>query len=359
MKKYVMLLAIIVLALSGMQVSAVTGEGELLEDYKDYEERFAEVASVKDISKKGFQVIEEQIFPVLLESFGEQELQFVPAMEPEYHRLLIFVVDAEGNVVYKCNQLATNQLYKGSMEQPTEGIAAVAFQDVNGDELTDIILITTCRNQTGEYAGKQYKTGDVLFQQEGDFYRDYRISDKINRFGMNRSAHCIVSFVRDGQSTEILYTAATEEELLKNGFDIIEEQCYRRNFEKLGKLRVVPGIFSISEYNVFMIYLVNEHGDIVWSFQPMGDYDILYALKGVACKDVDGDGMKDLVVLAKYSKEGRHGELLIETECAIYYQRTGGFDIDTGFGNYYQCTEETTMEELVPVIRGYWGWSTE
>ena len=95
------------------------------------------------------------------------------------------------------------------------------------------------------------------------------------------------SFVRDGNSTEFLYTAMTQKELLDHGFRIIEEQGYWRNFEKMGRLQVVPGTYTMADYNVFMIYLVNEQGYIVWSFQPMGEYDNLYALKGLVCKDVD------------------------------------------------------------------------
>lgn len=368
MKVYSMLLAgILAISLFGAEATAAIQtdkktevQGKLIKDfYEEYEARFKSIETVNDIEENGFTIIQEQSFPVILESFGEEELTFIPAMEETYKRLILFIADAEGQILYKCNQLATNQLYKGSLEQPTEGIAAVSFQDVNWDGLTDIILITTCRNETGEYAGKAYKTGDVLFQRGGGFYRDYRISDKINRFSMNKSAKCIISFVRDGQSTEFLYTASTEAELLENGFDIIEEQCYERNFEKLGKLRVVPGIFSISEYDVFMIYLVNEQGYIVWSFQPMGEYDNLYALKGMTGKDMDGDGMKDLVVLARYSYEDPEGNILVEPDCSIYYQRTGGFDIDTGFKAYYQCKEENTLEELVTIIRGYWGWKVE
>ena len=75
---------------------------------------------------------------------------------------------------------------------------------------------------------------------------------------MNKSVDFIASYVRDGNSTEILYTATTLEELLENGFQIIQEQCYYRSFEKQGFLQVVPGIIKMAEYNVFMIYLVNR-----------------------------------------------------------------------------------------------------
>lgn len=332
---------------------------EVLALYGAYRERFEEIDSVDDIEVYGYEIDETQMFPVSLESFGDTEVFFVSAMEKTYHRLALFLADEEGKILYKTNELETNYVYRGVLEQPNEKLASVSFQDVNYDGLKDIILISQCVNETGAYAGKAYKVGDVLFQKEGSFYRDWRISDKINRFGMNMSASCILSFVRDGNSTEFLYTATTLDELLDNGFTIIEEQAYTRNFEKMGRLRTVPGVFRISEYDYFMIYLVNGQGDIVWSFQPMKDYDNLYALKGVTGKDVDGDGMKDLVVLARYSKEDQDGNLVVESDCSIYYQRTGRFDTDVNFANYYTCSETDTLEALIAKIREYWGWKVD
>ena len=83
----------------------------------------------------------------------------------------------------------------------------------------------------------------------------------------------------------------------------------------------------------------------------MKDYDNLYALKGMTCRDMDGDGMKDIVVLARYSYAGPEGELLVETKCDIYYQRVDGFVEDTEFGKSYQCTEKDTMAGMVEIIR--------
>ena len=201
--------------------------------------------------------------------------------------------------------------------------------------------------------------GDVLFQNETGFYRDWRLSDKINRFGMNKSIRFIVSFLEDGYSTEFLYTAATLDELKEHGFKVVAEQSYWRKFEKLGNLLVVPGTYRMAEYTVFMVYLVNEQGYIVWSFQPMGDYENLYALKGVACRDIDGDGMKDLAVLARYSYEGKDGETIQENDYSIYYQKTGGFYQETEFKKQYQSKDDSTMEELVEKARAYWGWRQE
>ena len=108
-----------------------------------------------------------------------------------------------------------------------------------------------------------------------------------------------------------------------------------------------------------MIYLVDEQGNIVWSFQPMGDYDNLYALKGITCRDIDGDGMKDLLVFARYSYEGSVDEVVIESDYQIYYQRTSGFETDTEVKRKVHCSEEDTVAELVEKARAYWGWSPE
>ena len=347
------------LCLCPLGALAQDGTQELVRQYEEYQSRFEAIENVGDISVNGYAAVEEQSFPVLLESFGEEEVTFLPIMEEEYNRLAILILDGRGNVLYKTNQLETNNRCLGELVQPNKGIAAVSFQDLDGDGLTDIILITNCENSQGEYAEKPYKTGDVLFQRDGGFYRDWRVSDKINRFSMNKSIDCIASYVRDGNSTEALYTASTLMELLESGFQIIEEQCYYRRFEKQGLLRVVPGVIRMGEYNVFMIYLVNEQGYIVWSFQPMGDYDNLYALKGMACRDLDGDGMKDLVVLGRYSYSGPEGKAVVDTRCSIYYQRTEGFAEDKEFESIRQCTEEDTVSGLVELIREYWGWPQE
>ena len=331
----------------------------LTERYEEYEAAFAAIEQVSDVEAQGYTVLTDQSFQdVIFESFGEEELTFLPILEKSYHRLGILIADKDGKVLYKTNQLETNYKWMGRLEQPTRDVSSVSFQDLNGDGLKDIVLITNCQNDTGIYAGKAYRVGDVLFQRDGSFYRDWRISDTINRFSMNRSVGIIVSYVRDGNSAETLYTANTLDQLLEDGFQIYQDQYRYRNFEKQGSLWVVPGIMPMGRYHIFMIYLVNEQNDIVWSFQPMKDYDSLYALKGSACQDLDGDGMKDLLFLSRFSYVGPDGNMKVDTVCNIYYQRTDGFEEDTEFGNTYECTEENTVSELVALIREYWGWTT-
>ncbi|MBR1853816.1 MAG: VCBS repeat-containing protein [Lachnospiraceae bacterium] len=280
-------------------------------------------------------------------------------MEEESHRAAVFLADQDGRIVYKTNRLECNYEMLGEMDQPIYDMVSVSFQDLNGDNLTDIILIAGCIQSVEDGQKNKYKIGEVLFQtEESNFYRDWWVNDKINRYGMNQSAKSIRSFIRDGQSTEFLYKATTEEELMENGFRVIEEQSHSRFFEKLGNLKLLPGFFSLGDYDIFMIYLINEQGAIVWSFEPMGEYDNLYALKGISTADLDGDGMKDILVLARYSKEQDDGSISIDTRYAIYYQRTDGFEQDTEFDLNLsdRSKEEQTVSNLVNEIRVYWGW---
>lgn len=339
--------------------------GSVAEEYVRYQSRLQNIEKITDLEENGFRLLEDQVFAMPLQKVPEDtpeeavdEVWFYAALDKQYHRLAVFLADDNGQILYKTDQLEANYCYPGELRQPIEKLASVSFQDVDNDSDTDIILIAQCHNDRGDYQEKSYKVGDVLFQEDGSFYRDYRISDKINRFDMNKNPACILNFVRDGRSTEFLYTAETYGELLSHNFRVIEEQSYTRNFEKLGKMKVVPGVYRMAEYDVFMIYLIDEQGNIVWSFQPMEDYDNLYALKGIQGKDLDGDGFKDLVVFAKYSYEGDLGELLVDTVCTVYYQRTAGFERDKDFTANYECTEEDTLEALVGKIRAYWGWQT-
>lgn len=333
-------------------------EEDVLAKYQEYQLRLDAIEYRADITDNGFEIVENQIFPIEVVGYGEVFL--IPAFEEAYNRLALFFATESGKIVYRTDQLETNSRLLGQLEQPECDIAAVSFRDLDEDGHMDIILITSCEGVGASYGGKTYKVGDVLFQdkRQAGFYRDYRISDKINRFGMNKSAEVITAFVRDGYSTEFLYTATTLEELLLQGLDIITEQCHFRTFGKLGRLQVVPGTYHIANFDVFLIYLVNEQGNIISSLQPMGDYDNLYALKGINCRDIDGDGLKDIVILARYSYE-EEGQIVIESDYSIYYQRTGGFSVDTDMKDRYRCSDDDTMELLVEKARAYWGWQAE
>ena len=247
-------------------------DDSVYEAYQEYSARLAAVSQASDIPACGFDIVEDQIFPFSLTvpadgagltdevsggpdaadetdragSTGNPDaadtagpdhadtaadddadtVYLIPAFDRNYDRLILFFADPDGTVFCKTDQLEMNYRNTGQLKQPNKSISAISFQDLNGDLLTDIIILTSCVNDDGAYARKSYKIGDVLFQkgQTAGFYRDYRISDKINRFGMNKSADEITAFVRDGSSAEFMYTASTLDELTSHGMRIIEEQ---------------------------------------------------------------------------------------------------------------------------------------
>lgn len=325
--------------------------------YREYRQRFDAVETREDTGAHGFEMIGPDIFYFEMEDIGMVAVTLT--FDSVYNRLVLFVSDDSGKVIYKTDQLETNYQRKGVLKQPNERLAAASFRDMDGDGLTDIALISSCRYGADRNTGRSYKVGDVLFQKKGTFYRDYRISHKLNRFGMNKSIRFITSYLREGYSTEFLYTSNTQKELVDSGIEIIPDHYYSVKFEKLGRLQLVPGTYRMAEYTVFMLYLVNEQGYIVWSFQPMGDYENLYALRGINCRDIDGDGLKDIVVLASYSYEGSDGETVVESDYSVYYQRTGGFYEDTDIKHEVQCSGGDTMSDLVERLRAYWGWNSE
>lgn len=334
-----------------------SGSDTIPQEYKLYRQRLDRVKHTTDLAAQGFDIVENQIFPLTME--GGRVLSLIPAYDKTYNRLVLFLADPTGEITFKTDQLETNDQRLGKLRQPNQRVAAVSFQDMNGDGLTDIVLITTCVNESGVYVGRPYKVGDMLFQRDGTFYRDYRLSDNLNRFSMNKSIRFISSFVRDGYSTEFLYTASTEKELLDHGFQIYENRVFTCFFEKIGRLTVVPGVYRMAEYTVFMVYLVNEDGSIAWSFQPMGDYESLYGLQGIFSGDIDGDGLTDILVLASYTYEDSRGESVVERDYSVYYQRTGGFYEDRDIKKTVLCSDNSKLSELAESLRLYWGWEAE
>ena len=181
-------------------MTAAGEHGELVaEEYERYRERFDRIEKIGDLENQGFRLLEDQIFAMPLQKLPEEavdtteelgdEVWFYAALDTRYHRLAVFIADASGQILYKTDQLEANYCYLGNTAAG-EKLASVSFQDVDNDRDTDIILIVQCHNDRGDYQEESYKVGDVLFQDDGNFYRDYRISDKINRFDMNKN-HCL------------------------------------------------------------------------------------------------------------------------------------------------------------------------
>ena len=91
--------------------------------YQEYSNRLESIEYTSDIYDYGFEIVENQIFPIELEGYGEVSL--IPAFEEEYKRLALFFADEDGKIVYKTDQLETNNQILGQMKQPEGWIHVV------------------------------------------------------------------------------------------------------------------------------------------------------------------------------------------------------------------------------------------
>jgi hypothetical protein len=325
-----------------------------------YLARFNSITTLDDVAAGGYITIDithsVDGFSLNNGSSSEgRECAVYAAVHSELGRVALFFADVDGNIIYKTEDLACNYFEKGSLYQPNIAIAAIDKRDVNYDGLSDILLITQC-----VYDGVKFKIGDILFQNADSdgFYRDWRISDKINRFNMNKDMDMMATFAGGGQSSEFLYSAKTMEELLKGGFKPLKYQTFDANFEKFGTVQVVPGTYKMGNHYIFILYLVDGEGRVLWNFQAMRGYDNFSQMPGISFKDVDGDGWADLSVLVDYVNLDDNNEAYAVTDFSIYYQRDGYFFEDTEFHNAYvgKLTGRETMDDVVQAARKYWGW---
>jgi len=256
----------------------------------------------------------------------------------------------------KTDDFISNSWFKGQTRQINRNVLSISFGDLNGDNLDDIMVICACQNDSGLYVGKTYQVADVLFQNQAGFYRDPRVSDKLNRFDMNKTDQAVIAFVRDGISTEFLFTAPTLDTLLAKGFQPITLQRFTEHFEKFGVVEVVPGFFDMAGQNYLMLYLIDQKGSILWNFQPMHDYVNFYAIDAISFRDIDGDGNKDLTLIARYVTYNPSGIAVIKKDYNIYYQRAGYFLEDTRFKQTYAGRETDNLDVIDNKARQYWGW---
>ncbi len=321
---------------------------------------FNSITKLADVAAEGYITLDTKHiidnFSLYNKSDGEiNECTVYAAVNPKLGRVALFFADTEGNIIYKTEDLECNYFQKGSLYQPNIAIAAIGTRDVNHDGLKDILLITSCL-----YNGMKFKIGDILFQNANSdgFYRDWRISDKINRFSMNKDIDMMTAFAAGGQSSEFLYSAATMDELMEGGFKPLKYQTFDVDFEKFGTVLVVPGTYKMGSHYIFILYLVDGEGRVLWNFQAMRGYDNFSQMPGISFKDVDGDGWADLSVLSDYINLDDNNDAYSVTDFSIYYQRDGYFFEDTDFHNAFvdNLTGSETMDDIVQAARKYWGW---
>ncbi|MCL1807077.1 MAG: VCBS repeat-containing protein [Oscillospiraceae bacterium] len=306
-------------------VTAMEPQDQERSDYERYRDRMEAVQTVEELASNGFVILEDNIYTKgEFANFGKVDI--VPALDPKHERIVFFFADEDGGIVYKTDELECNSQRRGELNQPNLDVAGFGLRDINGNGLTDIVIISRSICRSGPYAGVIYTVGDILFQHETGFYRDWRLSDRINRFGMNTDVNTVIAFARDGISTEFLYLADTLDELIENGFQVMHSNVV--TFETFGEVSLIYGTFRLAGYYTLMIYLADGEGNLLWNFQPMGRYTNFSSMRSYELADIDGDGKTDLVFHIWYDTLTPEWETERVTDTVIYYQRNGYFSPD-------------------------------
>ena len=83
-----------------------TDETSVQAEYEAYYDRFLSIENRDGIAGGGFLVVEDQIFP--LDPDDEESILMVPAFDEKYNRLALFIVDVDGQILYRTEQLEKN-----------------------------------------------------------------------------------------------------------------------------------------------------------------------------------------------------------------------------------------------------------
>jgi hypothetical protein len=108
----------------------------------------------------------------------------------------------------------------------------------------------------------------------------------------------------------------------KKYFDVFEDQCFLVNLENWGKVE-----FISSEYHVNVcFYLIDKQKKIVYNFpKTMASYWRIEQITAISFKDVDRDGLKDVIILGDYSSGVGNDGMIPFKYCTIYFQKGKNF----------------------------------
>lgn len=136
--------------------------------------------NLKDV--EGFSLIEDQSFPVDLNSWGKVKFVSGKLTAGSHIPVVFYLTDQDGNILYN---------FKAALPYMVD-VKAVSFDDVSNDGLTDIIIIVD-----DAYPGQgNNPLATVYFQKaDGSFENDLKLDQEINASGSNKDIKAVRSYL--------------------------------------------------------------------------------------------------------------------------------------------------------------------
>lgn len=136
-----------------------------------------------------------------------------------------------------------------------------------------------------------------------------------------------ISLNNEITSSSTSNTRENIEEMQKKGLEIIENQSFWVELEKWGKVKFISSQFPDGGTFKLKFFLVDNQGNILYSFPEFygSQFWFFYELRAISFKDVNNDGLKDIIVIADYtSGAGEEGAIPFPV-ASIYFQKGKGF----------------------------------
>lgn len=114
--------------------------------------------------------------------------------------------------------------------------------------------------------------------------------------------------------------------LQKQGLKVIEEQPFWIELENWGRVRFVAGETQIKGLPKLNLYLIDSKDNGLCSLPEFyGNMWILYELKAISFKDVNKDGLKDIIVVADYILGHGENAAVPFPVGSVYFQKNKEF----------------------------------
>lgn len=216
--------------------------------------------------------------------------------------------------------------------------------DINGDGKKDVIILADDKKEKGN----QFAPVCFIYIRGGNEY--LYLSDankKINNSGKLGSISQVIEYCKDRTFK------MTVDDLTEQGMKLYKNHTYPIDTEGLGKVNLVLGQKKGLGVNSISLYLVDKIGTILRKVPelPLRDCN---SINKVEFRDVNGDGMKDIILLVNYTTGFGTNGVSPSPYCHILLQSTEDFknipELDQKINYYVDDMSTKTVIDFLKKI---------
>lgn len=142
--------------------------------------------TINNLKGGGLSIIENQTFDTTFENYGNVKFISGSKREDASDIPVFYIADKSENILYKLPAFHGNDTVR------LKEITCVAFMDLNGDKLKDILVIGIFTDGI-----KESNIANIYFQNGKEFKNDTALDEKINNSGRNKNMESVVDFVKN------------------------------------------------------------------------------------------------------------------------------------------------------------------